>query len=354
MAFAEDKAVFIDKGIAGDTVEATIVETKKHYAYARISSIETPSPLRKESPCKVFADCGGCSYLCMDYQSEINIKKEILIDTLSRIGGIDKSALPRIDLLQGDRFRYRTHAGIKANGGEIGFFKRGCNELVPFPDSGCMLLSPALAIAKGETSFKAAVDSQGLYAAGDGSAALVESEQGIVYKRSLDCFFQANGFLRGDMLARVEEYANISPQETFLDLGCGVGFFTLYLARGGAQGLGVDVNKTAIRFAKENAVINKIKNVQFKTANSSDVNPYSQEYSVIVADPPRAGLSKKTRRTILAASPKRIVYVSCAPPTFARDAKDFISAGYSMAKLTFADMFPCTMHIETIACFERE
>ncbi|NCU33249.1 MAG: class I SAM-dependent RNA methyltransferase [Candidatus Moranbacteria bacterium] len=175
-----------------------------------------------------------------------------------------------------------------------------------------------------------------------------ESECGITYKREINGFFQANRFLRSRMLEIVKEYSDLTIKDNFIDIGCGCGFFTLYLARDAAAGYGFDVDKKGIDHAEKNAVLNSIDNVKFFAISSSEIHPHKVKAASVIVDPPRMGLTKKTRQTINAINPDKIIYVSCNPSTYARDIRDFISRGYKLDRLTMIDMFPGTHHIEII------
>ena len=351
LAFYNGMVVFVEKAVPGDLVYADIYARKKSHAFARIADIASHSSERIEAPCPVFHECGGCCYLCLSYEDEIKYKSNIVREALKHIGGMND--IPQIDIITGERFNYRSHAKVKTDGSSCGFFKKDTNELVPFPDAGCLLLSGELmplvkpALKMKELYVSAGAPEFELPAAG----LLIEKELGIIYERSERNFFQANRFLRSSLLERVAEYASLTKEESFIDIGCGVGFFTLYLASAAAFGKGVDINKESIIMAKKNAVLNNTGNVAFEAIPAAAINPYRQKYDAAILDPPRAGLDKKSRRTVNAINPGRIVYVSCSPPTFARDASDFVKAGYILDRLTFIDMFPCTQHIELVGRF---
>ena len=354
LAFYNGMAVFVEKAIPGDLVYVDIYAKKKNHAFARIDGIASHSNDRIEAPCSAFYECGGCCYLCLSYEDEIKHKSDIVRELLKHIGGMND--IPQIDIITGERFYYRSHAKVKTNGSLCGFFKKNSNELVPFPDAGCLLLSQELM-----SLVKPALKTKELYVSTGApgfepsvAGLLIEKEFGIIYERGERNFFQANRFLRSSLLERVAEYASLSKEENFIDIGCGVGFFTLYLASAAAFGKGVDINKESIAMAKKNAVLNKIDNVAFDAIPAAAINPHRQKYDAAILDPPRAGLDKKSRRTISAINAERMVYVSCSPPTFARDAADFIKAGYVLDRLTLIDMFPCTQHIELIGRFLYE
>lgn len=358
LGFLDGRAVFVDKAVPGDKVSVEIISEKKDHSFGRIAEIISPSHMRIKPLCESFHECGGCSYLCLNYDDEIIFKKNILTEQLIRIGGIKTPELPDIDIIAGERFFYRSHASIKRSAGSVGFFGRGTNNIKPFPPEGCLLLAkdlrPLLREQNGSGDLRVMLDSEGRgFSSSDGTAKIKEKELHVIYERYAENFFQANKFLRASMLSRAAEYADLNGEQDFLDIGCGVGFFTLYLATSARTGHGVDINKTSIQSALENAKLNKMQNVTFQAIPSSQINPFRRKYDVIIIDPPRAGLDKRTRRTLEALSSKRIVYVSCNPATFARDAKDLQKGGYKLEKLTMIDMFPCTYHIESIALFSR-
>ena len=150
------------------------------------------------------------------------------------------------------------------------------------------------------------------------------------------------------------EYSSLSGNDHFLDIACGTGLFALALGREGATGHGVDINRHSIEMARQNAKTNGIENITFKAQPSSEIHPTRYKPAVVIADPPRAGLDRRSRRTIGAMAPERIVYVSCNPATFGRDCRDFIKEGYELTTLTMIDMFPGTHHLEVIGKLERK
>jgi tRNA/tmRNA/rRNA uracil-C5-methylase (TrmA/RlmC/RlmD family) len=358
LAFLEGKAVFVENAIAGERVLAGIHQEKKDHCFARIERILEPSPHRQEPPCPAFGRCGGCSYLCLSHGKELEYKKDIITDSLLRMSGINLDAMPGIATISSDRFNYRSHAGLKVRDGRIGFYRRESNDLEPLPEQGCLLLDERLNARLKEIragrDFSIAVDSDGLIATSlEGETLLAERELGITYRRGLSGFYQANRLLRPRMLETAGEYAAPAGGEEFLDIACGVGFFSLYMAPFCRGGHGVDINRQSIEMARRNAAENGISNVTFSAMAASAINPGRHRCDVIIADPPRAGLDKKTRHTINAIEPEKLVYVSCNPSTFARDARDFLKGGYRLERLTLIDMFPGTHHIELISKFVK-
>ncbi len=349
------KAVFVPHAVPGETVTVRILSEKKDYCTGEIDSITSASGDRIMPACPLYARCGGCSYLHVPYEKELEFKMSVLMDSLSRIAGMDSDGPPRPDVLHDHRFHYRSHAAIKVRCGKSGFFRKGTNDIVPIAGTGCFLLDDAIndRVRSDDAppgDYRAAVDCSGsVVTSFDRNPTLREREAGLVFNRGIDQFYQANRLLRGALMERVVTLARCGENATFLDIGCGVGFFTLPLARVSKKGHGIDINAGSIRYAVMNAAENGIPNVKFETRRSSQIHPGRVNPEVIVMDPPRAGIDRHTRKTILAMGPRVIVYVSCNPSTFARDVKDFVAGGYKMETLTLADMFPCTQHFEVIS-----
>lgn len=353
----EGKVYFVDYSVPGDTLIVESFKDRKSFSYAKIKEIVKPSGFRIEPSCPNFGLCGGCSYLNVDYDREIEFKLNILKGLLHRPGGLDEKDLPQINIEKSDRYGYRSHSLIKSEGDGFGLFKKRTNDVVPFPEIGCGILSPDLNSRIKQLDYKKinyemriAIDRTGnfLYEKSDAPGLIEESECGITYKREINGFFQANRFLRSRMLEIVKEYSDLTIKDNFIDIGCGCGFFTLYLARDAAAGYGFDVDKKGIDHAEKNAVLNSIDNVKFFAISSSEIHPHKVKAASVIVDPPRMGLTKKTRQTINAMNPDKIIYVSCNPSTYARDIRDFISRGYKLDRLTMIDMFPGTHHIEII------
>jgi tRNA/tmRNA/rRNA uracil-C5-methylase (TrmA/RlmC/RlmD family) len=348
----EGKILFIQGGIPGETVELDIIEDNQDYAIAAITSIIEQSPDRITPECPNSGRCGGCDYLQMTYDRELIEKRAIISDALVRTAKIANHLIPKIDTISDNRFYYRSHAHIKTSSKGAGFFAKNSHDLVIFPKEGCLLLNRECSryISKmnhgGEIAV--AIDDKGVVTASK-SSVISEKCTGIIFKRDINSFFQANQLLRDRMIDRVIEYAGGNHSDRVLDLGCGCGFFSLPLAGKFSHVDGIDISAESIRFAIENAAMNGISNVQFSTRDFSALNAKRDAAQLVIVDPPRAGIPKKTKASLLKMNPARIIYVSCNPSTWARDIGELIGGGYTLAKATFIDMFPATMHIEIIS-----
>ena len=183
----------------------------------------------------------------------------------------------------------------------------------------------------------------------------IEDEiDGITFKISPLSFYQVNPVQTERIYSKALEYANLTGNETVWDLYCGIGTISLFLARKAKHVYGVEIVPDAIADARENAIRNKIENVDFYVGKAEEVLPEKYEKEgifadVIVVDPPRKGCDEACLSTMVQMQPKRIVYVSCDSATLARDVKFLRENGYEMMRAKAFDNFPQSVHVETVA-----
>ena len=187
-------------------------------------------------------------------------------------------------------------------------------------------------------------------------------------------FYQVNPVMCEKLYDKAKEYANLTGKENVLDLYCGVGSIGLYMANESKFVIGIESENQAVLNANRNAVINGIVNARFITGKAEEELPklvnsqvegasngevdlelsdVAKSADVVILDPPRAGVDSKLIDAVVGISPEKIVYISCDPATLARDVKLFMEKGYEFVEATPADMFPHTLHIETICVLEK-
>lgn len=190
-----------------------------------------------------------------------------------------------------------------------------------------------------------------------GRAYIREYIGNLEFRISANSFFQTNTRQAEILFEIIKNYCEASPDDTILDLYCGTGAISLFLARNSKKVIGIELNQEAVRDARANALLNGISNCEFLQGEVryvlQDILQNKAEIDTIVIDPPRSGLHPKATKTILEIMPKRIVYVSCNPATLARDLKILHSGGYRILKLQPVDMFPHTAHVECVAKLEK-
>lgn len=180
---------------------------------------------------------------------------------------------------------------------------------------------------------------------------------GISYEISPHSFYQINPIQTEKLYSKAIELAELSGAENVLDIYCGIGTISLSCAKNAKNVVGVEIVEQAIADAKKNAVCNNITNAEFYAGSAENIVPKLIDEGlrpdVVLIDPPRKGSDEKTLDAIIKASPDRIVYVSCNSATLARDARYLAQHGYEIKHIAPVDMFPHTMHVETVCLLSK-
>ena len=179
----------------------------------------------------------------------------------------------------------------------------------------------------------------------------------LVFEISPLSFFQVNPVQTEVLYNKALEYAELKENDTVFDIYCGIGSISLFLAQKATKVYGIEIVEDAIKDAKINAKLNNLNNVEFYVGKAEEVVPkmYSEgkTANVVMVDPPRKGCDEKVLDTIVSMKPDRVVYVSCNPSTLARDLAYLDERGYKCVEIQPVDMFPHTMHVETVAKLRR-
>jgi 23S rRNA (uracil1939-C5)-methyltransferase len=368
LAHAGGKTVFVSLAAPGDRLRVRVDREQGNVLFASIEEIITPSPLRVEPPCPYFGRCGGCDFQQLTYEAQLAAKAEIIRDCLHRIARFE-SVPDFIVTPSPDNWRYRMRATwqIDREQRTVGYYERGSRRVCDVVD--CAVLQPALQeklekvratewsrfpeelkhldVVQGENgvSFAPAF-------AGFQTNELSLAVQGEVYQFNAETFFQINPSLLGPL---VDFALADASGESVLDLYCGVGLFTLPLARRFKNVVGVEANPAAARYARRNLQRAGLMNARVTTASVTDwfrsdpVGPVD----FILLDPPRAGAESAVIKGILDLRPAAISYVSCDPATLARDLKKLVAGGYAVDSIEGFDLFPQTHHVETVVHLRR-
>ncbi len=174
---------------------------------------------------------------------------------------------------------------------------------------------------------------------------------------SPETFFQINPIQTEKLYQKAIEYADIKNNQVCFDIYCGIGTISLMASRHAKKVIGVEIVEQSIINARENAIRNKISNAEFYVGKAEEIVPklYKQSIKadVVIVDPPRKGCEKEVIDTIISMAPEKVVYVSCNPSTLARDVKLFEAGGYKLVKVQPVDMFPWSVHVETVILLQR-
>ncbi len=370
LAHAEGKTIFVPLAAPGDQLLVNIERQQGNVFFASIHEILSPSPVRIEPPCPYFGRCGGCDFQQLNYEAQLSAKIEIVRDCLHRIAKLDP--LPEITIHRSpDQWHYRARATWQFDEEKktLGYYERASRRVCDVAD--CAVLVPQLQKSLSEvraTSFPEfppglkhlEVTTNGADISLAPEFANFQTRElelrigSEVYLYNAESFFQVNQSLLESLLSYSLPKAR---GETAIDLYCGVGLFTLPLARLFQNVVGIEANPVAARFARRNLQRAELTQAEVFTGTVGEwlsVNkPKRETVDFVLLDPPRAGAESIVIKGVLDLAPRQIFYVSCDPATLARDLKKLLAGGYKLDSIASFDMFPQTHHVETVARLGR-
>ncbi len=394
----DGRTAFVPFGLPGERVRIRLTEERAGFVRGQLAEVLQPAPERIAPKCKHFGVCGGCHYQHMPYGMQLKAKEDILRDQLQRIGKIgDPPVKPTMALP--DPWHYRNHVQFHlTREGKIGYVGVGANPrnipaVIPItecylPEESINALWPQLEFEPDSTikrvSLRAGTDGESLLILESDSPEAPEVEieaaisavhvfeddsliiAGVDYVTmrvlgrdfhvSASSFFQVNTAMAGQMVRHL--MANLSttemanPDATILDVYCGAGLFSAFLAPTCKRLIGVESSSSACEDFSIN--LDEFNNVELYEDLAENVLPaLTVKPDILVLDPPRAGVERAALDAIVRLEPGVLAYVSCDPSTLARDARRLINGGYHLMDVTPFDLFPQTYHIESISMFRK-
>lgn len=406
LARVEGKAVFVPMALPGEQARVRVIDDKHGYATAEVDEIVAASAQRVAPACKYFGACGGCQYQHAEYTAQVAMKQAILCETLER-GGV--RAPEEMAVLTGDPWAYRNRIRLAFDAeGRAGYRGRRSHAVIAIdecPIAAPLLVRAAMAAAElvralpvrarpEDISFfcdarETALLASAMAAGGEtrwfeefarglaerihetngvelatqggrgreartvarwGASSLLYRAAGFDYRVDQGAFFQANRWLLDELVECATK--GLSGGQAW-DLFAGVGLFARKLAERFERVVAVESAPAATAALKENlkgtsATVVKAATLEFLRGAAKGERP-----DVIVVDPPRTGLGAETTELLGKIGAPEMVYVSCDPATLARDLRALVAAGYAIERITLADLFPQTFHLETVVRLRR-
>jgi len=416
----DGKVCFVNKAIPGETAKIEIVEDKKDYCVANPLEIIQASPYRVNPECPIFNRCGGCQLQHISYEYQLVLKRDIFIETMSRIGKIEVTAdLPVAEAA----FFYRNRTQLpvqESNGLKIGYFKPGTHRVVDqkYCPINHDLINRTLGVVRHRVveagvpayderqhggvlrhlAVKVGINTRQLFVTfvttgqeldrrlyHDLHLALPETVgitqninpgrtnrvlgsenrllwgndyyeervDGFIYHIRTASFFQVNTRVFERILKTIRERLTLAGNEVVLDLYSGVGVIGSSLSARVREVVAIEENKETVEDGIASARANGIANIRFITGDVAEKLGEIEGGDIAILDPPRKGVEKVIFDRLARFPIKKIVYLSCNPATFARDAGFLKIQNYDLSEVIIFDMFPQTFHMETLGFFRK-
>jgi 23S rRNA (uracil1939-C5)-methyltransferase len=370
----DKRVVFVPFTVEGDIVDVEIVDIKKKYVRGIIHTITQPSPRRVEPRCPYFYRCGGCQYQHISYDHQLRMKERQVIESFERIGKIPSPPVKQI-IPSPRHFNYRGkaeyHLDVQQEGHpEVGFMDVEGGTVVAVER--CEIVDES--INRTYRQFREALISSSETFQGDRFTVWSEYDDkelpqdqfefSTIGRRVKDKvlfvpqegFFQANISLVDRLVEQVLTMGNVNPSDVVVDLYCGSGLFSVFIAPRCRQVYGVEMDGVAVRCARLNMDTYGVSNTEIVDGRVENVLKADfigeKRIDAVILDPPRIGCDRGALARIAELKPSKIIYVSCNPTTQARDVRYLLDEGFSLMELQPIDMFPQTKHIEVIALLE--
>lgn len=352
--------IFARPAYPGDRVRVRLTESHRSFGRGVVVERLISSPERKAQPCSVAEICGGCDWTSYRLDAQLRAKREILLESLVRIGKLDREAIPPIQT-HASALNYRLRSRLHVDEqGRAGFYEMRSHRVVPIVPE-CEVVGPLLRERIEEGSLEAVPGSdleivendRALIAGSSGPVRSLPLTVGpYVFDVTVGAFFQVNRHLLATLIRLVLSHADrVSRRDRALDLYGGVGFFSVPLADRFAHVVSVESHRESSAAVRRNAGPRNVEAVHADVL--AFVEQYDREVDMIMLDPPRAGTHPRVIDAIAALAPQRVSYLSCDPVNLARDLARFARREWSVDSIDLIDLFPNTHHIETLVSLRK-
>lgn len=383
IGYVNNKIIFIDNAMIGEIVDVNIIKQTTKYYEGIVTNYIKKSNDRVNIKCPYYNCCGGCNILHMDYNTQINYKKDKLKNILNKFSNIDLE----INIIKNkDIINYRNKIELKIQDNRWGYYNSKTHNFVEI--NNCLLAKGSINkviknkkyiyIKNGSITIKSNYNDEILLNIKTDDKINIDINNlknniklvGIVindkiyygdnffyeminnklFKVNYNSFFQINNFITNEMIKVIKDNC---CGKILLDLYCGVGFLGQAIDYRFNKIYGIELNRNSILDAINNAKINKVNNTYYMCGDSSKlIENIKENIDTLIIDPPRSGLYKTMIKDIINTNANKIIYVSCNPITLARDI-NLLKENYSVNKIYLLDMFSNTYHFETVCILEK-
>ena len=379
IGYIDGKVAFVSNALPNEIVNAKIIKENKNYYECETQEIIEKSKNRIKPACPYFNECGGCSYMHVTHEDEVEYKVNALKEILKRNAAIDANVST---IISNNELGYRNKLSLKVENYEFGFYKEESHEFIKIDE--CLLASLAirnifklkeyLKFKEGNILIRSNFNDEIIIKINSESSVdlnieklkehiklvgiiinkkviygedyFIEQVHNYFYKVNINSFFQINL----NILDKVINLLRKKEYNTVADLYCGVGTLGIPLKK--QKLYGIEIVKEAVIDAIYNAKINKQDN-KYLLGSAEAINKINAKIDTIIIDPPRAGLNKKTLDFLINYQSDNLIYMSCNPMTLAKNLKS-LSTVYNIEEVFYLDMFPRTKHIECVSVLSRK
>ena len=380
--------IFVENTLPGDVVDIKITRKKKNILEAEVINYIERSNLYKDSICMYSDTCGGCNIINLIYEEQLKYKKQRVQELINKML---KEDIEVKEIINSDKeYYYRNKITIHGKDNKLGLYKKKSNDLIEIDK--CHLVHPNIneilnrinkykdnnkcqindlvikttTLNESMISIYGSMDYEDFRKEFSDIKVIIINNQIItkdkyIKEKLLDkefyisnhSFFQVNMYNTNLLYKKVIDIIKDKDYKTCLDLYCGTGTITILVSDYIDKVYGIEVVEDAINDANKNKDLNNRNNIEFILGKTEDNIDKFKDIDLIIVDPPREGLDKKTKDNLLRINPKEIVYVSCEASTLMRDLND-LKKDYNIKEISVCDMFPNTYHVETICLLEKK
>ena len=384
----DGRAVFVPYALPGERARVRLVEEKRGHARAELVEILRASPERIRPRCLHFGVCGGCHYQNLPYEKQLEIKTGILREQFERIAGVSPDLQPIVASPLAWHYRNAVQFSLSPDG-QLGYQRASSHTVVPIrechlPEGPLNEVWPQLSFEPGSgiqrVELRCGVDEDLLITLegddpqpppfevdfpvsavhiGPAGAMVLSGDDyllveilGRTFRVSAGAFFQVNTLQAAAMVRHVLDLVSGQSPQTALDVYCGAGLFSAFLAPKVTRLVGIELSPEACADFAIN--LDEFDHVELYQGAAEQVLPGLKiEADLVIVDPPRSGLDRAVLQALIDMAAPFLVYVSCDPATLARDTRRLIAGGYRLQQITPFDLFPQTYAIESISVFVK-
>jgi 23S rRNA (uracil1939-C5)-methyltransferase len=394
-----DKVVFVEGVLPQEKASIKVVREKKNLIEGKLVQLLKESPDRVNPVCPYFSQCGGCQIMHLSYEKQLEAKKNRVLNQIKKIAKFD---IPfEVEMHSSpQKLHYRNKISCKLKDLKFGYYEKKSHTLLDIER--CAIaqfnLQPLISLIRNHLSElkqfqsvtfrtnalntevtllfypnenipKSLLESikqqhkevVGIVSADEKGQKKIQYGRSFIYETILDetfkvdalAFLQVNILQAERLYKKVLSYLNLKPDEIVVDAYCGIGILACTMGKTQASIVGFDVVKESIESAQENAKRLGLNHVSFFQEPFESAHSLPKKVDSLIINPPRSGCEKQAFDQVKRLNPKKVIYVSCDPATLARDLIILFEIGYSLKGLDIFDLFPQTMHVETLAYLEK-